>query len=271
MSDTPETTPSQPPADPNRGDNAAWRAYGAYTWWNRFSTFGDLMAWLFKTKSGLAVATGVVGAAAVGTVAVVAPDLLSSRAPRSEAVVERLADASTVYTIDGVDAAGRKATFEMLVVAEIFTWVRGSSTQLMKQGEPLDPSTTVDEVFGPDIRARLARSGELIAAGAASEEGAVDIETKRAEERSRLAATWLAVVEPGKPVWTLNLGQYKSTCEVTAPTGDTSWQRPLIVIGVRAQERGVVLAEALANAMSNKTNVPSPSCYTSFVLARGAT
>ena len=40
------------------------------------------------------------------------------------------------------------------------------------------------------------------------------------------------------------------------------------MIGVRAQDAGVNLKEALADAMTGKTNLPSTDCYSRFDLAK---
>jgi hypothetical protein len=38
----------------------------------------------------------------------------------------------------------------------------------------------------------------------------------------------------------------------------------VMMVGVRLQQPGVVLAQALENAISGKSNVPSRECYSSF-------
>ena len=186
--------------------------------------------------------------------------------PAAEVAPERLASDTRVFTIEGVDQLGRKASFEMIVLSRAIAWTRGSTTELARAGEPLSEAQVADEVFGPDVRDRLVLTSELIAAGAASAEGDVDTETERAEKRARTTAGWLSAAAPGKTVWTLNLGQYQTSCESAAAASDTGWQRPLIVFGVRSKDAGVQLDQALSNAMTGKANLPSPSCYSSFEL-----
>jgi hypothetical protein len=254
------TPPETPEADK---PSTTRRVIGYAIWGNRFRSLFDFLAWL-GTKKGAAVATGALGTAALGTAVVVNPDLLGGRKAKTEATIERLSDDSSVYTIEGIDAAGRKARFELVVLANVYVWERGSTTQLMRKGEPIPAATLVDDVFTAEIRGRLDKASELIAAGAASEEGAVEVESKRALDRARTAATWIAAVEPGKKVSTLNLGQFKTTCQDAVAASDTAWQRPLIVIGIRGKDAGVNLEQALANSMTGKSNLPSPTCYTSF-------
>ena len=68
-------------------------------------------------------------------------------------------------------------------------------------------------------------------------------------------------------MWTLNLGRYVDLC-VECEDADTSWQRPFIVIAVRKAEDGAHISEALANAMSNTINLPSPDRYSTFAFAK---
>jgi hypothetical protein len=68
-------------------------------------------------------------------------------------------------------------------------------------------------------------------------------------------------------MWTLNLGRYLEPC-VECEDADTSWQRPFIVIAVRRTDNGANISEALADAMSDTQNLPSPSRYSAFAFAK---
>ena len=59
-----------------------------------------------------------------------------------------------------------------------------------------------------------------------------------------------------------------ASCAAEEGSNENSWQRPFMIIAVRKNDEGVQLSEALADAMSNKTNVPRKSCYSSFKLER---
>ena len=90
----------------------------------------------------------------------------------------------------------------------------------------------------------------------------------RAERRAKQAATLIAgAVDTATPIWTLNLGQYRDPC-ANCETGGTSWQRPFIVIAVKETEPGTDVGEALADAMTGKEKLPSPSSYSVFALNR---
>jgi hypothetical protein len=82
------------------------------------------------------------------------------------------------------------------------------------------------------------------------------------------SAPHIAFAADDAPIWMLNLGQFKGGCKAAATGDSTARQRPLILVGVRSAEDGVNLGEAFADAMSDKTNLPSRDCYTSFNLTR---
>jgi hypothetical protein len=69
------------------------------------------------------------------------------------------------------------------------------------------------------------------------------------------------------PMWTLNLGRYVDPCTDCEDT-DTSWQRPFVVIAVRDADEGTHISEALADALSGKTNLPAPSRYSTFTFEK---
>jgi hypothetical protein len=252
----------------------AWRLW---RWGDRAMSANDWGQWLLallKTKAGATLALGTAGGAAVvGTIAAVEPGLLggwlSPSKPVVEVKTERWAGDTIVFPIDGVDSLGRRASFHFIVLPKRYAWAKGSADQIAEDGRLLSAEEISDSVFLPEIRSGLARSKDLIAVGAASEEGDVAGETGRAGERARTAARWIAsAATPETRIWTLNLGQFQADCAASAERADTSWQRPVVLIGVRSQEKDVILAQALADAMAGKSNLPSTQCYSSFELSR---
>jgi hypothetical protein len=255
------------PDDPyKRAARGGWRLF---KWYRRANSAQGWFHWLMSflgTKTGAALAVVAAGGAAVGTVAAVKPQLFRSLYGPYAVVTERWGDQSTVFPVDGYDKAGRKATFDVVVLTKDFTWERASPYKLQRSGKSLSEDDVQAQVMTAEMRAGLGRSGKVIAVGVASKEGDSGYEIARAQRRSETAARWLGVALPDKPVLKLNLGQFNSTC-TTPDEADTSWQRPLIMIGVRQEAAGVVLDEALADALTGKTNLPSPDCYSQFALA----
>lgn len=177
---------------------------------------------------------------------------------------------SVVFPIEGKDAAGRHAAFDVAVLPKDLAWVSKSSTQLALGGQQVPDDQLTERLFTPELRDGLSRSKQVMAIGLASQEGQVEEETARAASRAQTAAKWLSdAISPETGVWMLNLGQFKkSGCPAQTETNDTSWQRPVILVGVKSQEDGVNLAEAFADAIGGKSNLPSRDCYTAFELSR---
>lgn len=218
----------------------------------------------------------IIGVAAlafsVGVTAVTIRDAYSSYVrykPGKVAVdTTKWADNTTVYPIEGFDSQGRRALFDFVVMHKDYGWVRGSTTELSKGSRKLPATEIATDVFSAKTRDGLTVAREVIAVGLASQEGDVAEETHRAGLRARQSANWVkAVVGDGIPVSALNLGRYIDPC-ATCETGDTSWQRPYIIVAVREAEAGTNISEALAVAMSEKSNLPSPNSYSAFALTK---
>ncbi len=251
-----------------------WRGYRIYDkgsgWWGRI----NWLLGLFKTNAGIAVGVATFGTAGtLGAIAirdnVIEPHRIAIETaalkPKEEV---RQTRNSTVFTIEGKDKAGRRGTFDVVVLNKSFLWVRGSADALEKDGKTIAGSDLAAAVLDEEVRAALADAKEVIAVGTASQEGSATDEQERAGRRARSAAALVTnAVKGDVPVWTLNLGQYRDPCE-GCETGGTSWQRPFIVIAVKSLEPGADMGEALADAMSGKERLPSPASYSAFALTR---
>lgn len=239
----------------------------AYRWWERIGW----MRWLFSRggeMAGRLFAAGVIASVGAWT----AWDAYDARA-RSKFLrplisAERLSPATHAYVIQGVDSAGRRADFDLIVADKAFTWERGSAERLARNNQPLTGDDVQSIILDPLVRARLKSAKQLIAVGTASEEGDPTQETHRAGRRAEQTARWLsAAADKQMPLWTLNLGQYQHPCEA-CDTNETSWQRPFLVIAVQQAAWGTDLAEALADALDSASNLPAPERYSAFALAR---
>jgi len=278
--------PNAPPGPkPDREDDdervgpIRW-LYRRYKQYDKWQGRWDWLNWLlemFKTHTVTSVAiSGATVATVTGAAVVLSDPELRARwlpftvAEETAETVQTLRWGDVVvYPVAGRDDAGRMAEFDVAVLPTDVTWAQESTRVLERDGVRIPATAVGDEVFTPELRAGLARSDALMAIGLASQEGRQDVETARARRRGETAAGWLADLQANKPVWMLNLGQYRSDCAAAREgiTG-TSWQRPVIFVGVRPEDESVRLGEAFANAISGKTNLPSQACYTSFDLTR---
>lgn len=242
------------------------RIWSIYSWGSR----AHWISTLFASRADVAVTLGALGliggvAATTVTEAVTHSEKLT---PRTAVPAQRLNDNATLYGIEGRDEAGRRAAFDLVVLNKNFDWVRGSTTELVKDGKVLSPVDVTREVLSAEVRQSLLSSKKVITIGTASQEGDITAETHRAGLRARQAAEWVGAVLPASvTIYMLNLGQYREPC-AECETGSTSWQRPFIVVAVRDHEQGADIGQALASAMGGKTNLPSLSAYTTFGLTK---
>lgn len=247
--------------------------------WNWIKTPVEAVVAAAKANTAATVAAAAV--ATTATVAVVEPELFTSLfeedpPPAETRVVEERVETirwgeAVVFQIDGADAEGRPARFDVAVLSTEFAWARASADLLTRNGTTLQADALETVVFAPPLRAGLAEAEALIAVGVASQEGDVLAETARARARAVTAAGWLgAYVSAEAPIYTLNLGQYQVSCGADASEG-ASWQRPVLFIGVREAAADVDLREALIDAMAGKSNLPDQACYSAFTLEAVAT
>lgn len=239
----------------------------AYRWWDRIGW----LKWLFSRggeMAGRLFAAGIIAATA-GWITWDAIDARSrSKFLRPVVTAERLGATTHAYVIQGLDDAGRRADFDLIVADKSITWERGSVDKLTRDDAPLTKAQVESVIFDDLVRARLKGAKQLIAVGTASEEGDAAAEKHRAGQRAQQTANWLAAVTNAKtPVWTLNLGQYQQPC-AACDTNETSWQRPFLIIAVQQASWGADIAEALADALNSASNLPSPERYSTFALSR---
>jgi hypothetical protein len=252
------------------------RAWSTYKWYDRIRNWNDWYNWIasfLQTKAGAAVALG--STAVVTTSAVIVHNTVVDpyAEPYVQTEVAPLADpmrqtkGTLIFAIEGHDKAGRRGTFDVVVARKQFLWVRGSSDDIEKDGRRISGDQLASDVLDQEVRDGLASAREIIAVGTASQEGDPAAETARAGKRAARTADIVATaIDAAIPISALNLGQYRES--KTAAAGTTDWQRPFMVIAVKELDDGTVLSEALADAMTGKEQLPSPSSYSAFELTK---
>jgi hypothetical protein len=251
----------------------AWRAWRLYDkgsgWWHHAGGLGAVKANVAMAAAVAATATaGTYGAIALRDTYVAPKQAVETAAIAPAPAEVRQTKNSVVFAIEGKDKAGRRGTFDVVVLNKNFLWVRGSAEELEKDGKAIPAGDVASAVLDDEVRSALADAEEVITVGTASQEGDAREELARAERRAKQAATLVApAVNPSTPISTLNLGQYREPC-ANCETGGTSWQRPFIVIAVKALDPGTNVGEALSDAMSGQQKLPSPKSYSAFVLTR---
>ena len=253
----------------------AWRLYSKGSGWYHHA--GGLGA----IKANVAMAAAVAATATAGTLGAIStresyidpkPPAIETAAiapaPASPPAEVRQTKNSVVFAIEGRDKAGRRGTFDVVVLNKSFLWVRGSAEELEKDGKAIPAAEVAAAVLDEEVRTALADAKQVITVGTASQEGNASEEMARADRRAKQAATLVSpAVDAAAPIWTLNLGQYREPC-ANCETGGTSWQRPFIVVAVKSLEPETNLGEALADAMSGQDKLPSPKSYSALSLTR---
>lgn len=250
--------------DESGGARTRRRAWQLFRWSGR----ANWLAWLFSTKAELAVVLAAASVVTAGAGLTLRDAVESRRVEKVQAPVERIGPDAQAFTISGRDEAGRLGRFQVLVMQKGIGWVHRSTTELAREGQTIAPDAITRDVLGGEVRGRLKAAEAVIAVGTASQEGEVTEETHRAGLRARQAAKWVEAALPAsQPLWVLNLGQYRDPC-AACETGDTSWQRPFMLVAVERLDPGADLGQALASALSGRSNLPSPSAYSTFGLTK---
>jgi photosynthetic reaction center cytochrome c subunit len=193
-----------------------------------------------------------------------AGDKSAAITPKNQHADKQQVENAFFFRIDGKDKQGRAATFDFVVLTDEYTWAIGSTRDVVSHGKPLSETEVTDQVFSPGIRASLANASDIIAVGLASSEGERTQEEQRALARSQTVKGWVEkVASADKGIWALVLGQYNKGCK-KQEDASTSFERPLIFVGVRSKADGTDLQEALANALEGRDNLPSRECYSRF-------
>jgi hypothetical protein len=209
-----------------------------------------------------APAAAVPTPAPVVAVAVPAPEPVKKHAEKQK--VEN----AFFFRIDGKDSQGQPATFDFILLTNEFTWMKGSTSQVISGDKVIPEAEAADRVLTQQVRDSLASASDLIAVGLASSEGERTQEEARALDRAKTVSNWISKVsKPEMALWTLTLGQYDKACKGQEDT-DSSFERPVIFAGVRSKAEGANLQEALADAISGHDNLPSRDCYSRFDLEK---
>ena len=199
--------------------------------------------------------------------------VVAAPTPAVEAPVKKHAEKQKVenaffFRIDGKDSQGQPATFDFIMLTNEFTWVKGSTSQVISGDKVIPEAEAAERVLTQQVRDSLASASNLIAVGLASSEGERTQEEARALDRAKTVSRWMSKVsKPEIVLWTLTLGQYDKACKELEDT-DSSFERPVIFAGVRYKADGANLQEALADAISGHDNLPSRGCYSRFDLEK---
>ncbi|MFP5273151.1 serine/threonine protein kinase [Coleofasciculus sp.] len=167
---------------------------------------------------------------------------------------QRKGDVDYFPYVEGTDSQGRTAEFSVAVLSREYKWKLGSTFQVNynQQIIPIDALRSNLEEEG--IQRLMENPSEIISVGTASCEGTPVGEEQRAFRRAEqiqlLAKKLFRDVPSVENYRLLNLGQFnRDDC---LPDQDaTSYQRSIIIIGVKNKTPGVIVDEALRSRLEN--------------------
>ena len=157
--------------------------------------------------------------------------------------------------VEGTDSQGRTAEFNIAVLSVEYKWKIGSSYQIKYNDQVINLDSLQSNLEQEGIRRIMENPSEIISVGTASCEGSPELEERRALERSKqiqlLVKKLFRDVPSVQGYRLLNLGQFRGGgCQQNQD--ETSYQRSIIIIGVRKQTEGVILDEALRSRLEKK-------------------
>jgi serine/threonine protein kinase len=156
---------------------------------------------------------------------------------------------------EGKDSQGRVAEFNVAVLSVEYKWQLGSNYQVKYNDQLINLDSLKSNLEEEGIQRIMENPSEIISVGTASCEGNVEVEEKRAFERSQqlqlLVKKIFSKTRSVQGYRLLNMGQFqRSDCQ--ANQDSTAYQRSIIIIGVKKQSEGVILDEALRNRLEEK-------------------
>jgi hypothetical protein len=169
--------------------------------------------------------------------------------------------------VKGKDSKGRVAAFRVLVLPGGQHWQFASDRVVLDaDGQEIDIRARVQSQAVQEL---LAAGTHLICVGAASVEGTVHQEERRAAQRARRLAEQVSPALPDNMLlYTLSLGRFARSCEDCSPDS-TAAQRRVVLIVVAAAHVSVELPAALRDALFDSPDFPLDlQAYTRFDLRR---
>lgn len=156
---------------------------------------------------------------------------------------------------EGRDSQGRVAKFNIAVLSVEYKWLLGSNFQIKYNDQVISLEVLKLNLEQEGIQNLMKNPSEIISVGIASCEGNVEVEQRRAFERSQqiqvLAKKLFSNAPSIKGYRLLNLGRFqRSNCQTNREA--TAYQRSVILIGVKKQSANVILDEALRDRLENK-------------------
>jgi len=205
---------------------------------------------LFALFAALIVSLGIVGIMGLGM-----------RSPNFTSLITNTQAPSRKGKIDffayqeGRDSQGKTAEFSIVILSTEYQWLSNSNFQIKHNDKVVSLDFLKLNLEQNRIQDIMAYPTDIISVGTATCEGnlasAQRLGLERAKQIQILAKKLFSNTSSVKRYRLLNLGQFqRSNCQ---PSQDlTTYQRSIIIIGVRKKSKGVILDEALRDRLINQ-------------------
>ncbi len=175
--------------------------------------------------------------------------------PKNAQIPQEKGDVDYFPYVEGTDSQGRTAEFNVAVLSREYKWQFGSSYQVKHNDQLIPLDALQSNLESEGIQRIMNNPSQIISVGTASCEGATAQEERRAFERAKqiqlLGKKLFRDVSSVKNYRLLNLGQFRGE-NCNSNQDETSYQRSVIIIGVKQETPGVVLDEALRSRLIQK-------------------
>ena len=175
--------------------------------------------------------------------------------PKNAQIPQEKGDVDYFPYVEGTDSQGRTAEFNVAVLSREYKWQFGSSYQVKHNDRLIPLDALKSELEDEGIQRIMENPSQIISVGTASCEGSQNQEERRAFERAKqiqlLGKKLFSPVPTVRNYRLLNLGQFRGE-SCNSNQDETSYQRSVIIIGVKQETPGVVLDEALRSRLIKK-------------------
>ena len=175
--------------------------------------------------------------------------------PKNAQIPQEKGDVDYFPYVEGTDSQGRTAEFNVAVLSREYKWQFGSSYQIKHNDRLIPLDALKSELEDEGIQRIMENPSQIISVGTASCEGSQNQEERRAFERAKqiqlLGKKLFSPVPTVRNYRLLNLGQFRGE-SCNSNQDETSYQRSVIIIGVKQETPGVVLDEALRSRLIKK-------------------
>ncbi|MDF5706195.1 MAG: serine/threonine protein kinase [Nostoc sp. S4] len=156
---------------------------------------------------------------------------------------------------EGKDSQGRIAKFNIAVLSVQYKWVVGSNFQIKYNDQIISLNLLKLNLEQEGLQNIMEDSGEIISVGTTSCKDNIKFQQRIALERAvqtQLLVKQIFINQPSiKSYRLLNLGQFqRSDCQANQDL--TTYQRSIIIIGVKKESTDVIIDEALRNRLEKK-------------------